>query len=508
VRKLAAAGLNTLPGNEAFFLYDTRGLPLEIIEDLAQETGLQVDEAGFSAALEAQRERARQNYEAGKVQEQVAETVFRGRTAFVGYDYSSPLPANVQAILVKGKPVDTIHPGQTGEIVLDQTPFYAEAGGQVGDTGIITLGNSSARVTDTIYRGTIITHLVEMQAGAIRVEDTVQAQVDLARRRLIMKNHTATHLLHAALRRILGSHVKQAGSLVSPERLRFDFSHFSPLSPAEIDRIEDDVNGEIWLNVPLNTTLMNLDDAMQTGAVALFGEKYQEQVRVVEIAGYSKELCGGTHVHATGAIGLFKIISESGIAAGIRRVEAITARAALDRFRSHERVLEAIHVQHKISRDNILSLLDKLHSSNRVLQQQIADLKLQNARANLMDQLAHSRLIAGIRVFAHVLPEIERSAMRSLADELKNRLGTGIVVLGAPQEDKVALIVMVSADLAKRLPAGRIAKELAPLVGGSGGGKAELAEAGGKDSAKLADAIERSYAIVQRLLRDNAKEVT
>jgi len=508
VRRTSAAGRNTIPGNDAFFLYDTRGLPLEIIEDLAREAGLQVDEAGFSAALEAQRERARQDYENRRVQELVAEKVYRGKTAFVGYDFSSPVQTRVQAILANGEPADAIHSGQAGEIVLDQTPFYAEAGGQVGDTGLIALGDNSARVIDTVYRSTTITHLVEMQTGSIRVGDAVQALVDLTRRRLIMKNHTATHLLHAALRRVLGIHVKQAGSLVSPERLRFDFSHFSPLSPAEIDRIEDEVNGEIWSNTPLITTLMDLDAAMQSGAVALFGEKYQEQVRVVEIAGYSKELCGGTHVRATGDIGLFKIVSETGIAAGIRRVEAITARAALERFRTDERILESIHVEHKVTPDNISSLLDKMHGNIRALQRQIADLKLQNARADLMNLLASSRQIAGIKVFAHVLPEIERQAMRSLADELKNKLGTGIVVLGAPQEGKAALIVMVSADLCKRIPAGSIAKELAQVVGGSGGGKAELAEAGGKDSAKLADAIERSYAIVQRLLGDTAGKVT
>jgi alanyl-tRNA synthetase len=505
VRKLAAAGLNTLPGEEAFFLYDTRGLPLEIIEDLAHESGFQVDEAGFAAALEAQRERARQDHKAGRFQELVAKTVFQGKTAFVGYDYSAPMPAKVEAILVDGEPVDTIHRGQTGEIVLDQTPFYAEAGGQVGDTGFITIENSSAKVTGTIYRGTTITHLVEMQAGAIRNGDPVQAQVDLEKRSLTMKNHTATHLLHAALRRTLGAHVKQAGSLVSPERLRFDFSHFSPLSPAEIDRIEDEVNEQIWLDIPLRTKIMDLDTATQSGAVALFGEKYQEQVRVVEIAGYSKELCGGTHVQATGSIGLFKIIAEGGIAAGIRRLEALTARAALDRFRAHERTLEFIHVQHKVLPQEIPSLLDKLHGGIRELQREIGDLRLQNARANLAGLLANSRSVGGIKVFAHILPEIERASMRSLADELRNRLGTGVVILGAPQEDKVALVVMVSADLAKRLPAGKIAKELAPLVGGSGGGKPELAEAGGKDSAKLADAIERSYAIVQELLGDNAQ---
>jgi alanyl-tRNA synthetase len=505
VRRLAAAGLSTIPGDEAFFLYDTRGLPLEIIEDLAHETGFQVDEAGFTAAMEAQRERARQDYQNGKVQEHVAKTVFQGKTAFVGYEYSNPLQAKVQAILVDGEPADMIHSGQIGEIVLDRTPFYAEAGGQVGDTGIMTHENSSAKVTGTIYRGMTITHLVEMQSGAIRTGDPVQAQVDLEKRRLTMKNHTATHLLHAALRRILGAHVKQAGSLVSPERLRFDFSHFSPLSPAEIDRIEDEVNEQIWLDIPLRTTIMDLETAMQSGAVALFGEKYQQQVRVVEIAGYSKELCGGTHVQATGSIGLFKIISEGGIAAGIRRLEALTARAALDRFRAHERTFEFIQIQHKVLAQDLPSFLDKMHGNLRELQRQIGDLKLQNARADLAGLLANSRLVGGIKVFAHVLPEIERASMRSLADELKNRLGTGVVILGAPQEDKVALVVMVSADLAKRLPAGKIVRELAPLVGGSGGGKPELAEAGGKDSARLADAIERSYAIVRELLGDNAK---
>jgi alanyl-tRNA synthetase len=500
VRKLEAAGLTTLPGNAAFFLYDTRGLPLEIIQDLAQERGLKVDEAGFEAALEEQRERSRQDYHVGKIREQVARNIFQGKTAFVGYDYTSPVLSEILAILIDGEPAHSILAGQTGEIVLDQTPFYAEAGGQVGDTGTIALGANSARVNDTQYRGTTITHVVEMLEGSLQTGDQVWGEVDIEKRRFTMKNHTATHLLQAALRKVLGPHVKQAGSLVSPERLRFDFTHFSPLSPAEIEKTEDEVNEQVWRDVPLKTTVMDLEQAMQSGAVALFGEKYQEKVRVVEIPGFSKELCGGTHVTATGTIGCFKIIAEGGIAAGVRRLEAVTGRAALERFRDDELVLEYIQIKHKILPHDIASSLDKLHAHIKDLQHQIGDLKLQNARANALSLMADVREVRGVKVLARLVPEIGRTGMRTLADELKHKLGSGVVILGAPLDAKVALVVMVSQDLAQGLPAGRIIREIAPLVGGSGGGKPELAEAGGKDSSKLADAIKRSYAIVEALL--------
>jgi alanyl-tRNA synthetase len=500
-RKLEASGLRILPGDAAFFLYDTRGLPIEIIEDLAQERGMSVDEAGYTAALEQQRERSRQDYHSGKIREQVAKTIFQGKTSFIGYDSAAPSNARILALLVDGEPSDTILTGQQGEIVLDRTPFYAESGGQVGDTGTISLEDNIARVTNTLYRGTTITHVVEMMRNSLQTGSEVTASVDMEARQSTMRNHTATHLLHAALRNTLGVHVKQAGSLVAPDRLRFDFTHFAPLTEAEMDRIEDEVNQMIWRNIGVNTTLMDLDRAMKSGAVALFGEKYQEQVRVVEVPGYSKELCGGTHVSSTAAIGLFKIASEGGIAAGIRRMEALTGKAAFDRFRGDEKTLSIIHAEHKVLPRELPSYLDKLLANIKDLQKQVSEGKLQHVRSNAVALLAAAREVGGIKVVAQVLPEIDRAGMRAFADELKNKLGSGIVVLGSPQEDKVALVVMVSADLAKRLPAGKIIKEIAPIVGGSGGGKPELAEAGGKDSSRLADAIHGSYAVIEALLR-------
>jgi alanyl-tRNA synthetase len=499
-KRLQSSGSRVLPGEEAFFLYDTRGLPLEIIEDLAQESGIVVDSEGFERALEQQRERSRRDYESGKIRAQVAEAVFEGRTEFVGYNYSAPVRARIRAVLLEGEQADVIGGSQKGEIVLDATPFYAEAGGQVGDTGEIRNGPNRAQVLGTIYRGTSISHLVEVRAGSFQVGDEVDAAVDIEKRRHTMKNHTATHLLHAALKKVLGPHVKQAGSLVAPDRLRFDFTHFAPLTPAEIAKIEDEVNQQIWNNATVVTNLMELEQAMKSGAVALFGEKYQERVRVVEVPGFSKELCGGTHVPATGTIGALKIVSEGGIAAGVRRVEALTGQGALERFRDDEDLLEYIQSQYKVGRQEIPSWLEKLQAQVRELQRQIGELKIQQARSGMSGMLSLARQVRGVNVLAHVLPETDRTSLRQLADELTHKLGSGIVILGTPQNGKVALVVMVSSDVSGRVPAGQIIKQIAPLVGGSGGGKAELAEAGGKDSSKLADAIERSYSIVEAML--------
>ncbi len=500
-KKLKSAGERVMPGETAFYLYDTRGLPLEIIEELARENDLVIDEAAFTKALEEQRERSRQDYHSGKIREQVARAVFEGKTTFVGYDYRGPVTAAARAIVVDGETADALEEGQVGELVLDPTPFYAEAGGQVGDTGSITHGENRAHVTDTLYRGTTITHLVRMEKGCLRTGDEVQASVDFEKRQQTMKNHTATHLLHAALRKVLGPHVKQAGSLVAPDRLRFDFTHFAQLSPAEIEQIEDLVNEQIWANRGVQTNLMDLDSAMKSGAMALFGEKYQEKVRVVEIPGFSKELCGGTHVAATGNIGAFKVVGEGGISAGVRRIEALTGPGAFARFRSDEMLLDLIQSEFKISRTDIPGLIEKLHEQVRDLQKQVGDLKVKSARSAIGEMLDTARSIQGTRVLVHRVPEMDRASMRSLADELRHKLGSGIVVLGTPQNGKVALLVMVTEDLSKRVPAGKIIKEIAPLVGGSGGGKAELAEAGGKDSSKLADALERSYSIIESMLR-------
>ena len=495
-----ASGMRTLPGETAFYLYDTRGLPLEIIEDLSQERGLTVDTEGFERALEEQRRRSREDYLSGKIREEVARTLFDESTTFAGYDYTVPASAEVRAILVDGERAETIAEGCRGEIVLDITPFYAESGGQVGDTGVIEKGENRAAVTDTVYRGTAISHIVRMEKGSLHVGDRVTAAVDIERRRHTMRNHTATHLLHAALRNVLGPHVKQAGSLVAPDRLRFDFSHFAPLSAAEIRAIEDQVNRRILENTPVETKVQELETALQSGAVALFGEKYQEKVRVVEVPGFSKELCGGTHVTATGTIGIFKIVSEAGIAAGIRRIEAITGAAALERFRRDEEILDEVQSRYKVGREEIAAYIEKLQLQVRDLQKEVADLELEKARAGIAHLLSRAREIRGIKVLAHALPQTDQANMRTLADELKRKLGSGVVILGTPRNGKVALLVMVTRDLSERLPAGTIIRRIAPLVGGSGGGKAELAEAGGKDSAKLADAIERSYSIVDELL--------
>jgi alanyl-tRNA synthetase len=408
----------------------------------------------------------------------------------------------VRAILVDGERADEVGQGQKGEIVIEPTPFYAEAGGQVGDTGIVAAGLNKARVIDTIYRGSSISQIVEVSEGTFQVGDEVEARVDLDRRQSTMKNHTATHLLQAALKKVLGPHIKQAGSLVAPDRLRFDFTHFAPLSPAEIERIEDEINGQIWRNTQVVTTVMHLDQAMNSGAVALFGEKYQENVRVVEVPGFSKELCGGTHVPATGTIGLFKIVSEAGIAAGIRRLEAVTGAGAVFRFRSDEQLLDTIQEEFRVNRAEIPALLEKMQAQIRDLQRQSGQLKLQAARANLGDVLAQARQIRGVKVLSAVLPATDRAALREIADEMKGRLGSGVIVLGTSQEGKVALIAMVTEDMSSRVPAGKIIKGIAPIVGGSGGGKPELAEAGGKDSSRLADAIERTYAVVEALLAD------
>jgi alanyl-tRNA synthetase len=499
-QKIKVAGSRTLAGEDAFFLYDTRGLPLEIIEDLAQENGLVVDEAGFTKAFETQRKRSRQDYASGKVREQVVKTIFEGKTSFVGYGLEGSAKSVVRAIIVDGERAESIQAGEKGELVLDSTPFYAEAGGQVGDTGFLLKPDSKAGVLETIYRGTVIAHVVNVESGTFQVGDEVEAAVDLDKRRLTMKNHTATHLLQSALQNVLGPHVKQAGSMVSPDRLRFDFTHYAPLTQAEIQKIEDLINDQIWRNTQVKTTLMDLDSAMKSGAMALFGEKYQEEVRVVEVPGFSKELCGGTHVPATGTIGLLKIVSESGIAAGIRRIEAITGPAALERFRSNEAILDHVQFENKVTRQDIPALIEKLQLQVRDLQRQILELKTQSARSNISSILDRIREIEGIKVLAAALPETDRASLRNVADELKQKLGSGVVILGTAQDEKAALVVMVTSDVCKRLPAGQIIKQIAPLVGGSGGGKPELAEAGGKDPSKLAEAIEHAYSVIRNIL--------
>jgi alanyl-tRNA synthetase len=499
-KKIKQTDSRTLSGEEAFFLYDTRGLPLEILEELAQEAGLLVDEAGFNRALEQQRARSRQDYQTGKAYEQLAGDIPQEKTRFEGYGCTGPLSAKIQALYLEGRSVPSLEVGTTGEVILDITPFYAEAGGQVADTGELRSQSGSARIVNTQYRGTVISHTAEILNGSLQVGEPVEAVVDLDRRRLTMKNHTATHLLHAALKKIVGPHVKQAGSLVTPDRLRFDFTHFSPLTSAEIQKLEAEVNEWIWRNVTVDTKVMQLDQALETGAVALFGEKYHDDVRVVEVPGFSKELCGGTHVPATGTIGIFKILSQESVAAGVRRLEGVTGPGAYERFRADEELFDSIQSRHKIGRHEILSTFEKLQTQIKDLQRQVAELQVRTARSQMDQTLGDVREISGVKVLARQVPEMDRGSLRGLAEELKQKLGSGVVILGNPQDGKVALVVMVSQDLSKRIPAGKIIKEIAPLIGGSGGGKPELAEAGGKEISKLADALQASYTVVRDIL--------
>ncbi len=500
-RAAKSAASRAFSGRDAFFLYDTCGIPLEIIEELAEEADLVVDEGAFNQALEEQRARSRQDHERGKATDHVVDSVYQGQTEFVGYQYEAGTRVRIVAIVDSDQqPVLQVEAPAEVEIVLDQTPFYAEAGGQVGDTGHLSSSDVAVRVRDTQYRGLAIAHRAEITTGKLKVGDSVLAEVDFPRRRLIMKNHTATHLLHAALREILGPHVKQAGSLVAPDRLRFDFTHYAPLSAAQMVAIEDEVNSRIWDNTMVETEVTDLDHAMESGAMALFGEKYQEKVRVVSIPGFSRELCGGTHVSATGTIGVMKIVHEGGIAAGVRRLEAVTGPAALERLRFDEDLLDQIQTQYKVSSKDFPGWLEKLHLEIRTLQKTISEMRVQDARTGIGSSLAKVKEIAGVKVLADQVSEMDRQSMRALADEIKQKLGSGVVILGTPQDGKVALIVMVSDDLSQRIPAAKVVREVAALVGGSGGGKPQLAEAGGKDLSKLADAIERSYSIVEQML--------
>jgi alanyl-tRNA synthetase len=492
-------GEATFPGGEAFFLYDTRGLPIETLRELSREVGLEVDEAGFELEMEKQRQRSREK--AGTEKTDLGTKDYAGTTLYLGHDSHEVDNAVIQAILLQGEEVQSASEGNEVMIVLDRTPFYAESGGQVGDQGYILTGSARARVKDTQYLGSsAIGHRVVVEKGQISVGEQAAAQVDMAFRRPTQGNHTATHLLHAALRRVLGEHVKQAGSQVSADRLRFDFSHYAALSETEIEAVERLANEHIIADHVVKRIPMKLEDAVKTGAMALFGEKYREVVTVLEVDDFSRELCGGTHVHKTGEIGALKIISESSIAAGIRRVEAITGLNALERFQKSEELIAAACEKLKSTRENLLDVLDRSEGQIRELQKKVQELNSHLARAKLGSIMDKCRSIKGIQVLAARMDEITQSGLRELADELRNRLKSGVVVLGAPVNGKAALVAMVSGDLTPRLNAVKIIKAIAPLVSGGGGGKPELAEAGGKNPEKLDEALEQTYSAVDKLL--------
>ncbi|EDC2712321.1 alanine--tRNA ligase [Salmonella enterica] len=484
--ELAKLQGDTLDGETAFRLYDTYGFPVDLTADVCRERNIKVDEAGFEAAMEEQRRRAREA--SGFGADYNAMIRVDSASEFKGYDHLE-LNGKVTALFVDGKAVDAINAGQEAVVVLDQTPFYAESGGQVGDKGELKGAGFTFAVDDTQKYGQAIGHLGKLSAGALKVGDAVQADVDEARRARIRLNHSATHLMHAALRQVLGTHVAQKGSLVSDKVLRFDFSHNEAMKPPEIREVEDLVNAQIRRNLPIETNIMDLDAAKAKGAMALFGEKYDERVRVLSMGDFSTELCGGTHASRTGDIGLFRIISESGTAAGIRRIEAVTGEGAMATVHAQsDRLNDIAHLLKGDSQnlgDKVRAVLERTRQLEKELQQ-LKDQAAAQESANLSSKAVD---LNGVKLLVSELAGIEPKMLRTMVDDLKNQLGSTVIVLATVVEGKVSLIAGVSKDVTDRVKAGELIGMVAQQVGGKGGGRPDMAQAGGTDAAALPAAL-------------------
>ncbi|PYR98968.1 MAG: alanine--tRNA ligase [Acidobacteria bacterium] len=502
INQLAKSGKNVIPGPEIFKLYDTYGFPLDFTKEIADEKSMRLDMEGFEAELEKQRVRARQSWKGDEATVSPAYEKFveQGGTQFLGYQ-AGQSSSRVVGVLLNGVPLDSIGGSQTAEIILDQTPFYAESGGQVGDTGTLTSPSGVARVLDTYspVRGVIV-HKVQMEFGTLALNDKVQAHVDEERRLRIAANHTGTHILHAVLRETLGTHVKQAGSLVAPDRLRFDYTHFAPLTDREIEEIEQKINRIVFRNLPVQTEVMEINQAIAKGALAFFGEKYQQQVRVVSIPEVSMELCGGTHTRMTGDVGLFKIVAESSIASGIRRIEALTGFGTYVRLEEDENLLQEIADALRAPRSELPRAITRLMEQQRHLENELETLKRRAAKSQIGNLVENPATVKGVSVVSRKVEGVDASMLRELAENAGTKIGSGVVVLGLASDGKASLVAVVSQDLQKRLHAGKIIKEVAALVGGSGGGRPDFAQAGGKNAEKLEEALQAVYNIVAEFL--------
>lgn len=494
-------------------LYDTFGTPRDLIRVYLEEKGLEFEEEDFNERFDSALQELQSQGDVGKTERksqpspgyaEILEKV--GANKFHGYDTTHLTDAKVIAILDGDKQIDSLDAGSQGSVVLDQTPFYAEAGGQVGDVGKLIGTEATATVADTYspVQGLII-HKVTIDKGSIKVGDTVTATVDAEKRDATRRNHTATHLVHAALREVLGTHVKQGGSVVAPNVLRFDFTHYQPMTDTEIAEVEDLVNREILKNEPVNTNVMAIEEAMAGGAMALFGEKYGADVRVLSVGDgvFSKELCGGTHVRATGDIGSFKIISDEAIASGVRRIRAITGFDAFERFRDDEKLIDASLGALNTQRDNLPNAIARLQEDLKKTRKEMDELKLKIATGAIGEATSggdETKEINGVKVLGKVVEGLDANGTRQLSDTLLARLKSGVVIIGRADEGKVGLIVRVSDDLTGKVKAGDIIREIAPIVGGKGGGKADMAEGGGTEPGKLSDAIDAAYGVIERML--------
>jgi len=476
-----------IPGEIVFQLYDTYGFPIDLTADIARERELTLDIAGFERAMEAQRTRARSASQfASGLSEQVT---IEGITTFSGYEKTDD-EATITSILIEGEQVEQLNAGQQGIIVLDNSPFYAESGGQAGDLGQISSATASFDVSDTRKQGKAFTHIGVCENGMFKLGDKITAHIDIPSRIATALNHSATHLLHAALQQVLGEHVAQKGSLVNAQRLRFDFSHFEPVSPTQLHKIERLVNQQIRLNHTIETNIMSLDDAKQTGAMALFGEKYEEDVRVLKMADFSTELCGGTHAQRTGDIGLIKVISEAGIASGIRRIEAVTAEQALDYVDVNESRLQAVSASVKATSENVTEKTAQLVQRSRQLEKELDALKSKLASSAGSDLASSAVDVSGIKVLAAKLEGADPKTLRDTVDQLKNKLGTAAVILASVEDNKITLIAGVSKDITDKIRAGELVGHVATQVGGKGGGRPDMAQGGGSQPEHLTTALD------------------
>jgi len=475
-----------IPGDVVFKLYDTYGFPVDLTADIARERGLSIDQSGFEEAMSGQRDRGRAASKFRAIGGDDIKTDIE--TTFLGYE-GTEASCEVVALFNDGKPVDQLSVGDDGAVVLATTPFFGESGGQMGDTGVLSAGDNSFTVVDTQKSGNARVHYGSVQAGELRVGDKVEAQVDAERRQAIRLNHSATHLMHAALRTVLGEHVQQKGSLVAPDRLRFDFSHYEPVSDELLAEIEDLVNDEIRRNVEAVTKVMSYDDAVASGAIALFGEKYDDEVRVLNFGGFSVELCGGTHVDRTGDIGIFKITHETGIASGVRRVEAVTGKGALEWLNARRQILDGIAGLLKSQPDKVATKIDHLLKRNKDLEKELAAAKQALLTGGSGDRSDDAEEIGGIKVLAARIDGADAKTLRDAVDRYKDKLKSAVVVLGSVDNGVVRLAAGVTKDNTDRIRAGDLIKPVAEQVGGKGGGRPDFAQAGGNNPEALDAAL-------------------
>jgi len=498
---------NILPGEDVFKLYDTYGFPFDLTKEILEEKGYEIDEKGFLAAMEVQRETARSargttNYMGAE------ETIYQQldhslTTKFVGYETLNH-SSTISALTTENEIVDELIAGQEGTVIVEETPFYATSGGQVADLGTIVNAQLEFVVEDTIQlQGGKIGHIGRVTKGSMKVKDRVELKVNPELRSSTAKNHSATHLLQKALRMVLGNHVEQAGSFVSSDRLRFDFTHFSAMTDEEISKVEDIVNEHIAMSLPVNTQIMSIEDAKKEGAMALFGEKYSEQVRVVSMGDFSKELCGGTHVSNTASITVFKILSDTGIAAGVRRIEALTGQCVLDYYKGLENKLYEAAKTAKAEPSQLTGRIESLFEEIKALKSENEKLKSKLASSSLGDVMDQVKEVKGVKLLAANVPELDMNGLRNLGDQLKDKLGEGVVILASSTApDKVSLVAMVSEDTIKKgAHAGNLIKELAVLVGGGGGGRPNMAQAGGKNAAGIKDAIAKASEVLENQIK-------